>query len=389
MLVLACLPSAEVGRFLESRTSESSRAASRRSMPPQTLAHRRHRGRRAVRLGADSARHLRVERLRRRRFSARRSSRASATGYLFNLRQPIARGDDGVVAAALFFSGVALMVFAFEGAICLLMAAPSWCRSAYGGAPIGKFLADRRRAMHGGLGGRACWSCRCLRWSSRSCRDERVRGGEHGRNRRAARDGVAAGDRFPEITERPEWFFRMGVPAPRVRGSREGVGAMRECLFTTVGSSSRSQPGTAPRRLAFDVREQPEPMFEMTPYRDIHPPHLDGAFRSTRGEFELAELPNGRTRLNGPHVVHARHSSPRVLDDLDRLDCPPHPPARPAAHQAADGNGSGGVSMTGMTDNLNTPPESTRGARLLPSTAALHPSSADMDGADGRDHLGA
>jgi hypothetical protein len=40
-------------------------------------------------------------------------------------------------------------------------------------------------------------------------------------------------------------------------------------------------------------------MFELTPYRHVHPPHLDGAFRTTRGEFELSELPNGGTRLIG------------------------------------------------------------------------------------------
>jgi hypothetical protein len=40
-------------------------------------------------------------------------------------------------------------------------------------------------------------------------------------------------------------------------------------------------------------------MFELTPYRHVHPPHLDGAFRTTRGEFELIDLPDGGTRLIG------------------------------------------------------------------------------------------
>jgi hypothetical protein len=83
------------------------------------------------------------------------------------------------------------------------------------------------------------------------------------------------------------------------------------------------------------VTEQPEPMFELTPYRHIHPPHLDGAFRSTRGEFRLVELPGGRTRLEGrtwyrleiyPHaywtvwtdwIVHRIHL--RVLRHIERL----------------------------------------------------------------------
>jgi len=40
-------------------------------------------------------------------------------------------------------------------------------------------------------------------------------------------------------------------------------------------------------------------MQEWSPYAHIHLPHLDGYFRSTRGEFRLIELPNGRTRLEG------------------------------------------------------------------------------------------
>jgi hypothetical protein len=40
-------------------------------------------------------------------------------------------------------------------------------------------------------------------------------------------------------------------------------------------------------------------MFELTPYRHVHPPHLHGYLRSNRGEFRLVALPSGRTRLEG------------------------------------------------------------------------------------------
>ena len=40
-------------------------------------------------------------------------------------------------------------------------------------------------------------------------------------------------------------------------------------------------------------------MHEWSPYRDLHPPHLDGTMRSRRGEFRLVELPGGRSRLEG------------------------------------------------------------------------------------------
>jgi hypothetical protein len=105
---------------------------------------------------------------------------------------------------------------------------------------------------------------------------------------------------FTKITERPEWIFRLGIACPeeaRILGG--GVGARRECIFSTGKFIEPITVWQPPARLAFDVAEQPSPMIELTPYRHIHPPHLDLSFRSTRGEFELVELPDGGTRLIG------------------------------------------------------------------------------------------
>lgn len=105
---------------------------------------------------------------------------------------------------------------------------------------------------------------------------------------------------FPEITATPAWFFRTGIASPlRARIEGAGVGAVRYCEFTTGTFVEPITVWEPDRRLAFDVTEQPHPMFELTPYHHIHPPHLDGAFRSTRGEFLLEPLPGGRTRLTG------------------------------------------------------------------------------------------
>ena len=40
-------------------------------------------------------------------------------------------------------------------------------------------------------------------------------------------------------------------------------------------------------------------MTEWSPYRRVHPPHLDGYLRTRRGEFRLVPLPGNRTRLEG------------------------------------------------------------------------------------------
>jgi len=106
---------------------------------------------------------------------------------------------------------------------------------------------------------------------------------------------------FPELPPPTEWVFRVGVAAPRsahIRGS--GVGAMRFCDFTT---GSFVEPITAweeNRLLAFDIVRQAPPMREWSPYRHVNPPHLDGYFRATHGEFRLTPVGgSGGTRLEG------------------------------------------------------------------------------------------
>jgi hypothetical protein len=74
---------------------------------------------------------------------------------------------------------------------------------------------------------------------------------------------------------------------------------MRYCTFSTgsfVEPITRWEPG---RRLSFDVTDSPAPMRELSPYRGVSPPHLDGYLRSKRGEFRLVDLGDGRTRLEG------------------------------------------------------------------------------------------
>lgn len=105
---------------------------------------------------------------------------------------------------------------------------------------------------------------------------------------------------FSEIPEPKEWVFLSGIAYPRhARIEGSGVGAVRYCEFSTGPFVEPITVWDRPRRLAFDVSAEPEPMREMSPYHDLHPPHLDGFFRSKRGQFLLVELPGGHTRLEG------------------------------------------------------------------------------------------
>jgi len=105
---------------------------------------------------------------------------------------------------------------------------------------------------------------------------------------------------FEPLPAPTEFLFRTGVAYPmRAEIDGEGVGAVRRCVFST---GEFVEPVTAwerPTLLAFDVAESPIPMKEWSPYEEIHPAHLEGYFRSVRGQFELEELPDGGTRLTG------------------------------------------------------------------------------------------
>src|SRR4029079_13028941 len=68
-----------------------------------------------------------------------------ASGYLLNLRRSRSYTlTIGVAASALLFGAAALLLFAFEGVICIAMAVPIVVPLGVAGAPFGKLLADRR-----------------------------------------------------------------------------------------------------------------------------------------------------------------------------------------------------------------------------------------------------
>ena len=105
---------------------------------------------------------------------------------------------------------------------------------------------------------------------------------------------------FSPIAEPPSGWLAYGIAYPksaRIEGT--GVGATRYCEFSTGAFVEPISVWDEPHHLAFSVSSQPDPMTELSPYRDIHPPHLDGYLSSKRGEFRLVDLGGGRMRLEG------------------------------------------------------------------------------------------
>jgi hypothetical protein len=105
---------------------------------------------------------------------------------------------------------------------------------------------------------------------------------------------------FSDLPEPQDWFFRTGLAYPkRARIEGSGVGATRYCEFSTGPVVEPIEVWDEPRLLRFSVTENPAPMHEWSPYGQILPKHLHGYLVSKRGQFQLTQLANGHTLLEG------------------------------------------------------------------------------------------
>lgn len=236
-----------------------------------------------------------------------------------------------IALAPLALVGLVLVAFAMEGLICLLLALPLAVPLSLLGGAIGVRLPERERG--GLLLGLA------LLPAAAGFEATQPRAPDAHEVMSVVEIDAPADQvwnyvvAFPPLAEPVEWWFRTGLAYPRyasIEGT--GVGAIRYCVFSTgafVEPITAWEPG---RRLAFDVTASPPPLRELSPYSNVHPPHLDGYLRSRRGEFRLIPLPGGRTRLEGrtwyeldmapawywewvaDRVIHGIHA--RVLDHI-------------------------------------------------------------------------
>jgi uncharacterized membrane protein YhaH (DUF805 family) len=219
------------------------------------------------------------------------------SAQVFNTRHPrTAKQSIALALLAVLVAGVVLIAFAAEGAFCLFLAFPLAALVAIPGALLGRAVALRG---HETVGMAALLAPLLVLTEPKFPPPsyEVVSTVEIAAPPDQVWQRVVS---FPEIPPPTEWLFRIGVAAPqRARIAGTGVGATRYCDFTTgsfVEPINVWEPG---HRLAFDIVRQAPPMHEWSPYRDVNPPHLDGYFRATHGEFELTALPGGRTRLVG------------------------------------------------------------------------------------------
>lgn len=223
-------------------------------------------------------------------------------GFIFNKPVPRSVGATlGLTLLVMFAALASLLLFAVEGLICIAMAAPIVMPLVLLGGLLGKAVASARPgsasltpllvALPVLAGAERLITPELPEYCVLTTVDVAA-------PPEAIWPHVVA---FADISEPEEWFFRIGIACPiRARIDGEGIGAIRHCEFTTGTFVEPITVWDEPRRLAFDVTSQPDPMTELSPWRHVHPPHLEEqSLKSRRGEFRLIDLGGGRTRLEG------------------------------------------------------------------------------------------
>ena len=202
---------------------------------------------------------------------------------------------------ALGLASLALLVFAIEGLICLLMASPLLALAVWLGSYLG-YKSSNSNFMNR-TNTTIILVLLSLGFSSFDYFNEP-------KDLIPVRTKIivdaSIGDvwknvvSFDKIGEPRDWIFKTGISYPTdatIVG--RGVGAVRYCNFTTGSFIEPITTWNEPTLLQFDVKEQPTPMNELNPFWEVHPPHLDGYFKSYKGQFKLTKISEHQTELEG------------------------------------------------------------------------------------------
>ena len=255
------------------------------------------------------------------------------TGYIANRSAPLETGQTrSLVLAAAGLGGLALIALSLEGFVCILMAAPLGALVAALGGMIG-----REMALAGHRRGKPFLSLALLpavfaleAAMPPALAIETNETVDIAAPPAAVWRALVSDD---PIAVAPGLVGRAGLAYPlRARIEGSGVGAERLGFFSTGIARERITGWEPGRRLAFRVVAQPPAMEEMSPYRRVHAPHVQGYFDTGETRFDLVPLPGGGTRLTAraSHVLRIdpvlyweplarwaiRSNTRRVLEDV-------------------------------------------------------------------------
>jgi uncharacterized membrane protein YhaH (DUF805 family) len=225
--------------------------------------------------------------------------------WIYTYKEPRSlRQCASVALASVLLSGLVMVGIAFEGMICILMAAPIACFLAICGASLGyktqesRYLRAEPKAMFSLLLVIPLLAGAELHTPLGTPQFKVHTSIEISASPSLVWRRIVA---FPPIAEPLRWPFRLGISYPmeaRLKGS--GLTADRECVFSAGSFREPILAWENEKHFAFGVSAEPLLMKEWSPYRNIHVRHLeDHDFKPQRADFYLTPLANGNTRLDG------------------------------------------------------------------------------------------
>lgn len=234
------------------------------------------------------------------------------TGFLANRRTLMSSGRTRlIVLAAAALGTVALVMFALEGALCILLAAPLGAVAAMIGGAIGRATARTRQSGNQPLMSIALLPALfALEAAMPPAVPITGRASiEIDAPPSAVWDALTSST---PIAAGPSLIGATGLAYP-VRGRLlgAGVGAIRLGEFSTGIAREQVTQWVPGRRLAFVVLRQPPAMEEMSPYRRVYAPHVRGYFDTGETRFSFIPLSSGGIRL-GITSVHLLHIDPAL-----------------------------------------------------------------------------
>ena len=228
------------------------------------------------------------------------------TGFLANRRSLLGEGRTmAVVLGAAALGTIALVMFALEGLVCILLAAPLGAVMAILGGAIGRSLARVGRSRDKPLMSLALLPALFALEAAMppAVPIESTASIDIAAPPAAVWGALTSGE---AISSDPGLVGATGLAFPiRGRLLGTGVGAVRLGDFSTGTARERVTEWQPGHRLAFVVVRQPPAMEEMSPYRRVHAPHVNGHFDTGVTRFSLDPLPGGGTRLTvaATHVL--------------------------------------------------------------------------------------
>jgi hypothetical protein len=226
------------------------------------------------------------------------------TGYAVNAPQPRSKSRTSLtVVLAGLLGTLALLMLALEGLMCILLIAPLAAILGLGGGLIGRALAILIR--HPGQQFFSLAMLPLIFLVDIALPPSEVMTARQDMVISASPDAV-----WQSLTENRPVQKEAGLVglsglaypiASHLSG--EGIGALRVGTFSTGTAQERVtqwQPGHA---LAFSGESHAPAMEEMSPYRIVHAPHVDGYFDTLDTRFILTPVGEGQTRL----TITSRH----------------------------------------------------------------------------------